>query len=85
MLYRLDGNLSMREKNATTHILIERELRIYQRKRSSVYQVAFNVDGRWNRASTNERDLAKAKKLHMTFLSKQMSKKNSTSPLSHAN
>ena len=75
MLYRLDGNLSMREKNATTHILIERELRIYQRKRSSVYQVAFNVDGRWNRASTNERDLAKAKKTAHDILIKANVKK----------
>jgi hypothetical protein len=65
----------MREKNATTHILIERELRIYQRERSAVWQVAFNVDGRWNRASTNERDLAKAKKAAHDILIKANVKK----------
>lgn len=75
MLYGLAGNLGMREKNATTHILIERELRIYQRERSAVWQVAFNVDGRWNRASTNERDLAKAKKAAHDILIKANVKK----------
>lgn len=75
MLYGLAGYLGMREKNATTHILIERELRIYQRERSAVWQVAFNVDGRWNRASTNERDLAKAKKAAHDILIKANVKK----------
>ena len=49
MLYTLDGYLDMREK-IITHVLIARELRIYQRVRSTVWQVAFNVYGRWNRA-----------------------------------
>jgi len=52
----------MREKSENTHILIERQLRIYQRELSAVWQCAFNVDGRWQRTSTNERGLAKAKK-----------------------
>jgi hypothetical protein len=54
MLYALGGNWAMREKNENTHILIERELRIYKRERSAVWQCAFNVDGRWQRTSTND-------------------------------
>ena len=65
----------MREKNATTHILIERQLRIYQRERSAVWQCAFNVDGRWQRTSTNERELATAKKKAHDILVKANVKK----------
>jgi len=67
--------MDMREKNSTTHILIERELRIYQRERSAIWQVAFNVDGRWNRATTNERELDKAKKSAHNLLIKASVKK----------
>ena len=52
----------MREISKNTHNFIERQVRIYQRERSAVWQCAFNVYGRWNLASTNERSLAKAKK-----------------------
>jgi integrase len=55
--------------------LIERQLRIYQRERSSVWQCAFNVDGRWQRTSTNERELAKAKKTAHDILVKANVKK----------
>ena len=65
----------MREKNENTHILIERQLRIYQRERSAVWQCAFNVDGRWQRTSTNERELAKAKKTAHDILVKANVKK----------
>jgi integrase len=65
----------MREKNENTHILIERQLRIYQRERSAVWQCAFNVDGRWQRTSTNERELAKAKKKAHDILVKANVKK----------
>lgn len=75
MLYALGGNWAMREKNENTHILIERQLRIYQRERSAVWQCAFNVDGRWQRTSTNERELAKAKKTAHDILVKANVKK----------
>jgi integrase len=65
----------MREKNENTHILIERQLRIYLRERSAVWQCAFNVDGRWQRTSTNERELAKAKKAAHDILVKANVKK----------
>lgn len=51
----------MSEKNPTTHILSEGKLRVYQRERSAIWQCAFNVDGRWQRCSTGERELKKAK------------------------
>jgi integrase len=65
----------MREKNENTLILIERQLRIYKRERSAVWQCAFNVDGRWQRTSTNERELAKAKKTAHDILVKANVKK----------
>jgi integrase len=65
----------MREKNENTLILIERQLRIYKRERSAVWQCAFNVDGRWQRTSTNERELAKAKKAAHDILVKANVKK----------
>ena len=65
----------MREKSDTTHVLIERQLRIYQRERSAVWQCAFNVDGRWHRTTTNERELSKAKKKAHDILVKANVKK----------
>ena len=72
----------MREKKETTHILIERQLRIYQRERSAVWQCAFNVDGRWQRTSTNERDLAKArKKAHEILVQANVKKELNVAPI----
>ncbi len=52
----------MPAQSPTTTILLERELVIYRRERSSVWQCRFKVDNIWQRASTKERDEAKAKK-----------------------
>lgn len=49
------------EKIETTHILLEHKLVIYQRERSKTWQCRFKVDGIWQRASTNEYELDKAK------------------------
>lgn len=51
----------MPDKIASTHILLERSLVVYQRERSDVWQCRYKVDGVWQRASTKERDLKKAK------------------------
>jgi hypothetical protein len=60
----------MPEKIETTHVLLENELVVYRRERSSIWQCRFKVDGVWQRASTKERDLKKAhtaaKKLMIT-------------------
>jgi integrase len=51
----------MAEKIETTHTLLDRELIVYRRERSNIWQCRFKVDGIWQRASTKERDLKKAK------------------------
>jgi integrase len=51
----------MPEKLNTTEVVLERQLIVYRRERSTVWQCRFKVDGVWQRASTKERDLAKAK------------------------
>lgn len=51
----------MPEPKETTHTLIERELIVYRRERSGIWQCRYKVDGVWQRASTKERDLQKAK------------------------
>lgn len=45
----------MAEKNETTHTLLDRELIVYRRERSNIWQCRFKVDGIWQRASTKER------------------------------
>jgi len=51
----------MPDKLDTTHILMTNELVIYQRERSDVWQCRYKVDKQWQRASTGERDIKKAK------------------------
>jgi hypothetical protein len=51
----------MPEQKETTHTLIERELVVYRRERSKIWQCRFKVDDVWQRASTKERDIKKAK------------------------
>jgi integrase len=51
----------MPEKIDTTHVLMDNELVLYQRERSSVWQCRFKVDGIWQRATTKQRDIKKAK------------------------
>jgi integrase len=51
----------MAEKIDTTHVLMQNELIIYRRERSSIWQCRYKVDGLWQRATTKEADLKKAK------------------------
>lgn len=51
----------MPEKLATTHVLLENELIVYRRERSTIWQCRFKVGGFWQRASTKERKLNLAK------------------------
>ena len=51
----------MPEKIASTHTLMERTLVVYRRERSSIWQCRLKVDGKWQRASTKETNLQKAK------------------------
>lgn len=51
----------MPEKNADTHTLLENALVLYRRENSNIWQCRFKVDGTWQRATTKQRDIDKAK------------------------
>lgn len=72
----------MSAKKSTTHTLIEGELTVALRERSSIWQCRYCVDGVWQRTTTGERDLklakAKAKEL---YLEAQFRKKNNIAPI----
>jgi hypothetical protein len=53
----------MAEQSETTHTLMAGTLLVYQRERSAIWQCRFKVDGQWQRASTKERDLKRAKEV----------------------
>lgn len=53
----------MPEQIATTHVLMHRELVLYRRARSSIWQCRFKAGGVWQRATTKERNLSNAKKV----------------------
>ena len=51
----------MPEKLETTHVMMANELVLYQREHSNVWQCRYKVDGKWQRATTKQRDIDKAK------------------------
>ena len=53
----------MAEKNDTTHVLVPHTLLVFVRPRSTVWQCRYQVDGKWQRESTNERNLDNAKRV----------------------
>jgi len=54
----------------TTHVITDKELVVYRRNTSSVYQCRYKVGSKWQRATTHTADLkeaiAVAKKMHIT-------------------
>ena len=52
----------MSDKKDTTHTLIENQLTVAKRENSKIWQCRLKVGGVWQRVSTGERDLRKAKK-----------------------
>jgi hypothetical protein len=54
-------SVKMTAKVESTHEILPRKLIVYRRSRSGSWQCRFKVDGIWQRASTKEADLAKAK------------------------
>jgi len=50
----------MAEKVATTHVLMDRQLVLYKRERSSIWQCRFKVGGTWQRATTKLQDFTEA-------------------------
>ena len=51
----------MMDKKDTTHVMMEGELVVYQRERSTIWQCRYKVGNVWQRASTKQHDLKKAK------------------------
>ena len=51
----------MVDKKDTTHVMMEGELVVYQRERSTIWQCRYKVGNVWQRASTKQHDLKKAK------------------------
>ena len=51
----------MADKKDTTHVMMEGELVVYQRERSTIWQCRYKVGNVWQRASTKLHDLKKAK------------------------
>ena len=51
----------MRQLRDDTHLILDGEVRVYQRERSKRWQASFNIDGHTIRISTGKRDLAEAK------------------------
>jgi hypothetical protein len=58
----------MAQQSETTHTLMAGTLLVYQRERSAIWQCRFKVDGQWQRASTKERDLKRAKEVAKKLL-----------------
>lgn len=51
----------MPQKIDSTHVLMDKTLVLYRRERSGVWQCRYKVAGVWQRATTKERDIEKAK------------------------
>lgn len=72
----------MSEKKQTTHQLIPRQLVIFLRPRSEVWQCRFQIDGKWQRNSTNEREIDKAaKRAHELLIEANVRKRMNAVPI----
>ena len=71
----------MAQQAATTHTVIPRQLIVYQRERSDVWQCRFKVDGKWLRASTHCVDLQPAIKRANELLIEAEIRKRSNLPV----
>jgi integrase len=55
---------------------------VYRRERSAIWQCAFKIDKKWQRQSTNTRDLKEAKeRAHEILLEAKVRKKNNLAPI----
>lgn len=72
----------MSPRKETTHSIIEGELLIALRERSSVWQCRYKIGGVWQRTTTGERDIKKAKETaKKLFLEAQIRKENNYTPI----
>lgn len=69
-------------RKETTKSIIEGELLLVLRERSSVYQCHYKVDGKWQRTTTGERDLKKATDIAKDIYKEaHWKKKNNVAPI----
>lgn len=69
-------------RKETTKSIIEGELLIALRERSSVYQCHYRIDGKWQRTTTGERDLKKATDVAKDLYKEaHWKKKNNVAPI----
>lgn len=72
----------MSARKSTTHSIIEGELLVALRERSSIWQARYCVDGVWQRTTTGERDLKKAKdRAKELYNEAQWRKKSNITPI----
>jgi integrase len=72
----------MTEKKDTTHILVPNTLVVFVRPRSTVWQCRYQVDGKWQRESTKERNLDDAKRVaHDLLIEANVRKKLNAAPI----
>jgi len=75
----------MAEKKDTTHVLIPHSLVVFQRPRSQIWQCRYQVDGKWQRESTKQYDLAEAKKVaHDLLVEANVRKKLKAAPITRS-
>ena len=70
----------MAEKLASTCVLIDNVLVLYQRERSTVWQCRYKIDGVWQRATTKERDIKVAKDVAHELMFEAKVRKRSNLP-----
>jgi len=72
----------MTARKDTTHVLIDKELLLAQRPRSSVWQCRYFIDSMWQHVSTGERELKLAKKrAHEILVEAKLRKKMQVAPI----
>ena len=72
----------MAEKNDTTHVLVPHTLLVFVRPRSTVWQCRYQVDGKWQRESTKQRNLDDAKRVaHDLLIEANVRKKLNAAPI----
>jgi len=75
----------MTEKNVTTHILVPHSLVLFLRPRSKVWQCRYQVDGKWQRESTKQYELDKARAAaHDLLVEANVRKKLKAAPITRA-
>lgn len=77
--------MSASQSLSTTHVLVPHQLVLYKRERSSVWQCRFNVNGRWQRTTTGERDeLVARKRAHNILIEANVKLRLNVAPITRS-